>query len=335
MSGVNEDLSMPMTALHAEKLPVWAAALNDFALSPLMAESERDFHGRVDRFRSPRGISFSMLESGPQRLSPLDGRTEDEIFWLSMILDGNSVLLCEDGPTPLAPGDILYGKRGAEGSLDIRTPFRMAMVNIPTALLAQASLVPLPTRIVHLRDRAGTTHVLGAMLAAVAESIDRLDDAGSFAIEGALVQLVVSSLFDHTGIVPLGGLASSRAATLRRIWQSIELRLHDSDLALATVAAEHRLSTRYVQLLFEESGQTFRGHVRARRLEKCRDALADPLNANVSITEICLHWGFGDSASFSRAFRDAYGCTPSEYRRHAIGRRSVDGRLRGLTPTGS
>ena len=101
--------------------------------------------------------------------------------------------------------------------------------------------------------------------------------------------------------------------------------------SLATIAAEHRLSTRYVQLLFEESGTTFRGHVRARRLEKCREALADPLNANVSITEICLHWGFGDSASFSRAFRDAYDCTPTAYRRAAIGRRGVGGRLRGVT----
>jgi AraC-like DNA-binding protein len=323
---------MPMTALHAEKLPAWAAALTDFAISPRIAGGEGEFRGCVNRFRSPRGISFSILESGPQRLSPMEGRAEDEIFWLSMVLDGQSALLRDDqAPAPLAPGDILYGKRGAAGSLDIRTPFRMAMANIPTALLAQASLVPLPTRIVHLRNRKGTSRVLGAMLGAIAESIDQLDDAGSFAIEGALVQLVVSTLFDDTGIVPLGGLASSRAATLRRIWQSIELRLQDGGLTLATIAGEHRLSTRYVQLLFEESGQTFRGHVRARRLEKCREALADPLNANVSITEICLHWGFGDSASFSRAFREAYDCTPSGYRRTAIGRRSIDGRLRGLT----
>ena len=331
MSGVNEDGWMTTIALYAEKLPAWAAALNDFALSPRLAGGDGAFHGRVERFRSPRGISFSMLESGPQRLQPMDDR-RDEIFWLSMVLEGQSTLLRDgDAPSPLAPGDILYGKRGADGALDIRTPFRMAMVNIPTALLAQASLVPLPTRIVHLRNRAGTTRVLGAMLAAVAESLDQLDDAGSFAIEGALVQLVVSTLFDHTGLVPLGGLASSRAAVLRRIWQSVEQRLADGDLALATIAAEHRLSTRYVQLLFEESGTTFRGHVRARRLEKCREALSDPLNANVSITEICLHWGFGDSASFSRAFRDAYDCTPTAYRRASIGRRSVDRRLRGVT----
>lgn len=332
MSGVSKDLSMPMTALRAEQLPAWQAALNDFALSPRITGSDKHFHGRVDRFRSPRGISFSTLESGPQRLSPIDDR-RDEIFWLSMILDGQSTLIrAANEPARLAPGDILYGKRGAAGALDIRTPFRMAMVNIPTALLAQACLVPLPTSVVHLRNRAGNSRVLGAMLTAVADSIDQLDDAGSFAIEGALVQLVVGTLFDHTGLVPLGGLASSRAATLRRIWQSIEQRLADSTLALASIAAQHRLSIRYVQLLFEESGQTFRGHVRARRLEKCREALADPLNANVSITEICLHWGFGDSASFSRAFRDAYDRTPSDYRRQLAGRRCVDGRLAGLAP---
>lgn len=319
---------MPMTALRAEQLPVWRDALTDFALSPRLPDTPA-FRGRLDRFRSPRGISFSILESGPQWLVPEEGRAAD-VFWLAMVLDGDATLLRQGEKGAVAPGDILYGKRGAEGSLDFHTPFRMAMANIPAEMLMRASLVPLPTRIVHLRDRPGTMRVLGALLSATAESVDQLDDAGTFAIEGALVQLVISALFDDTGLAPLGGLASVRASALQRIWQSIEQRLHDPDLAIAEIAAAHRLSVRYVQLLFEENGQTFRGHVRARRLEKCRAALADPLNANVSITEICLHWGFGDSATFSRAFRQAFDCTPSHYRRAAAGRGTTAGRLRGV-----
>lgn len=327
---------MSMTAFRAEHLPAparltaWRSALTNFAIVPGITGSPEAFCGRVDNFRSPRGISFSILESGPQRLAPTPGQVDD-IYWLSIVLDGESAIEIEGESTELAAGDILYGKRGAAGVLDIRTPFRMLNATIPAEVLARFTLVPLPMQVVRLDGDAGANRVLGALLNGIAASIDRLDDAGAFAIEGALVQLLVNSLFEGTGALPLGGVASARAALLRRIWQSIETRLHDSDLCLADIATEHRLSTRYIQLLFEEYGQSFRSHVRQRRLEKCRADLGNPLNANISITEICLHWGFGDSASFSRAFRDAYDCSPSGFRREALGNRDIKKRLYGLT----
>lgn len=327
---------MPMTSFRSDRLPPtaripgWRETLTDFALLSAVDDGPERFCGHVAGFRSPRGISFSIVESGPQQLSPIADR-HDAVFWLSMVLDGQSSLLLGDVRIAVAPGDLLFGKRGAAGILDIQTPFRMAMANIPAPLLERASLVPLPMQLVHLRDGPGPVHVLGATLAAVTASIDRLDDASTLAMEAAIVQLLLSSLFDDTGLNPLGGIATARAAALRRICRSIERRLHDHALKLATIAAEERVSTRYVQSLFEESGQTFRDHVRTRRLEKARCALADPLNDNISITAICLHWGFSDSASFSRAFRDAYACSPSAYRRRMRGGdRLFAGRLRGL-----
>ncbi|WP_260923608.1 AraC family transcriptional regulator [Novosphingobium sp. 9] len=315
----------------AARLSGWCGALSDFAITTDCALASAEAReASVAQFRSPRGISFSALEGGAQTFAPMAERN-DAVFWLTMVTRGTATLKVDGRPVSVAPGDVLFARRGAPGELEMHGDFRIAMANIPADLLARASLVSLPVNLIHLKDAPGPVRVLGAMLAAVTESIERLDEASALAMETALVQLLLGSLFDDPARNPLGGLASVRAGALRRICRSIEENLHDGELSLSSVAKMHRVSVRYVQMLFAESGHTFRGHLRTRRLERCREALGDPHQKNASLTEICLNWGFGDSASFSRAFREEYGCTPSSYRSEALGaaRNSVD-RLRNV-----
>ncbi len=55
----------------------------------------------------------------------------------------------------------------------------------------------------------------------------------------------------------------------------------------------------------------------AQRIEACCTDLADPRQATRAITDIALDRGFTSLAHFSRVFRAATGCTPSDYRRRA------------------
>ena len=48
--------------------------------------------------------------------------------------------------------------------------------------------------------------------------------------------------------------------------------------------------------------------------------LADPVQREVPILTIALDAGFGSLGPFNRAFRDAEGMTPSEYRKQGVGR---------------
>ena len=57
--------------------------------------------------------------------------------------------------------------------------------------------------------------------------------------------------------------------------------------------------------------------LRTRRLEACRRDLADPALADRTVAEIARRRGWSDPARFSRRFREAYGCAPSELRRSA------------------
>lgn len=293
----------------------WNDNLSAFAIDATGAPDGVGFKGRIDHCAMPSGLSFTLLEShAVQRIASTPGKIGD-VFWLSVILSGASRLDLGKGAFDIVPGDILYGKRGAPSSLDISTDFRTLLVNIPASLMDRKLLLPLPNKAIHVSATSGIGRVFSGLLSAVADSFDDINDMLVGSLEASLPQFLLGCLFGQAGDNLRGGTVAVRAGVLQRIWRTIEARLEDAELSLADVAAEHGLSVRYVQKLFEESGQSFTNYLRKRRLEQARADLANPLNIDVSITSICFRWGFNDAATFSRAFRDEFDQSPREYRR--------------------
>lgn len=312
---------MQRSYFHTESLPserrwqAWNDNLSEFAIDATGALEGAGFEGRIDHCVMPSGLSFTLLEShAPQRISSTPGKVGD-VFWLAVSLSGASRLDLGEGAFDMVPGDILYGKRGAPSSLDISTEFRTLLVNIPASLMDRKLLLPLPNKAIHVSATSGIGRVFSGLLSAVAESFDDINDMLAGSIEAALPQFLLGSLFGEGADQLRGGSVAVRAGVLQRIWRRIEARLEDPDVSLADVAAEQGLSVRYVQKLFEESGQSFTNYLRKRRLEQSRADLANQLNVDISITSICFRWGFNDAATFSRAFREEFGQSPREYRR--------------------
>ena len=111
----------------------------------------------------------------------------------------------------------------------------------------------------------------------------------------------------------------SRAEMLLRIESFIEANLGDPALDPDAVARANFISRRYLHKLFEGEGASVCGWIRSARLERCRSELADPAHAHETILEIASRWGLPVPQHFSRLFRHAYGCSPSEFRRAAAG----------------
>ena len=108
---------------------------------------------------------------------------------------------------------------------------------------------------------------------------------------------------------------TQRGALQAQIHEFIQQRLGDPRLCPDIIAAAHRVSTRYLHLLFQEQGLTpVAGWIRERRLERCRHDLANPSQQGRPIHAIAARWGFPDPAHFSRTFRTAYGMSPRDYR---------------------
>jgi AraC-like DNA-binding protein len=90
----------------------------------------------------------------------------------------------------------------------------------------------------------------------------------------------------------------------------------DETLSIGALAArldlpEHRLR----RLINGHLGhRNFAAYLNGFRLAEVKAALADPTQRDVPILTIALDAGFGSLAPFNRAFRDAEGMTPTEYR---------------------
>ena len=91
-----------------------------------------------------------------------------------------------------------------------------------------------------------------------------------------------------------------------------------SNEALTLEYLSHKLgySDFYISRKFREiSGMQFRDYLRYRRLAF---ALKEVRDTTQGLLDIALNYGFSSNEAFTRAFKEAYGITPSEYRQKPI-----------------
>ncbi|PCJ34168.1 MAG: AraC family transcriptional regulator [Alphaproteobacteria bacterium] len=292
----------------------WVRAMSRLYLPIGHIASTGRFRGAVSCISSPLGIEFALIDADPQEISGHYAEQEEAI-WLTMLLDGQAMLVNDGISLKLTPGDVIYGPTGIGATLNFTTPFRQIFIKVPRLAINPLLMSPLSLKIGQLPGQQGINHVLSGMLRSLANAIDDISDTQLRPVELALTELLLTCIADQNGIQAIGSAANIRADNLHRICQTIETLLSDPDLTSAHVAERHGVSLRYLQKIFTLADNTFSNYVRTRRLERCRADLVSPLYSQISITEICFRWGFNSSAYFSRSFRDAYGVSPREYRR--------------------
>jgi AraC-like DNA-binding protein len=278
--------------------------MKDILTTPVM-------HGRVTVATTPMGCEFAVVEAGPQVYS---GRSAGQTtaIWLGVLLDGLGSLDADGVTTEVGPHAIIFGSAGVESTLRLRSDFRLLIVKIPS-VAAQRLISPLGRRVGLLPGDVGIERIFHGLLANTALRIADLSGDQFRPIEQSMIEFLVACLAEG-GIEAKGGASGARASHLKRICQKIETLLHDPDLSLAKVAAEHGVSPRYVQKLFTQNDQTFSAYLKLRRLSRCHTELISPIFGQLSISEIGFRWGFNDAAHFSRSFRDQYGLSPREHR---------------------
>jgi AraC-like DNA-binding protein len=110
----------------------------------------------------------------------------------------------------------------------------------------------------------------------------------------------------------------SHAEILLDIQAYIDANLGDPALDPDGIARASFISTRYLHKLFEDERTSVCQWIRTTRLERCRHDLADPALGHLTILAIASRWGLPGPQHFSRLFRAAYGCSPSDYRRRSL-----------------
>lgn len=241
--------------------------------------------------------------------------TADAWEWLLILqLEGRSRTVHPNPGLDLQPATLLL--------LDARRVTRMELTGRSRLLCVclPCGLHPSKPRGVHLPGGVidGLTGI-GAILRRLVLSLDslsgRLSAAEQEGLRMTLTDLALVALGnDVTARMTSPEQRSSHSLALAQLQRSIEECLSDPCLSPAYVAARNGISLRQVHRLFRQSGTSFGAFVRMRRLERCRDDLADPGLSDLPMTEIAFRWGFSDSSHFSRCFRAAFGCTARDFR---------------------
>lgn len=248
--------------------------------------------------RTPRGIQ----RSDPHHLK------------LGVQVRGRCVLEQEGREVALVPGDlVLY---------DTSRPYRLSFDEAFETLVAMfpRRLLRVPDRSVdtvtarRVSGRRGVGAAVRPFLDALTRQLDQDDVTPSTRLSDAVLDLLAATLADELDCGSVVPEDTYRRALFLRVLSFIDAGLDDPDLNVAGIARAHHVSVRYLHKLFEDEGRTVMGHVRQRRLERCRRDLEDPVLRDTPISEVAGRWGLCNPAAFSRAFRRVYGMSPSDWR---------------------
>jgi AraC-like DNA-binding protein len=300
----------------ADRIQDWCSIVGD-SFVPLLVSSDRPegFHGRM-RSRVLGQISVVEVTAGPHtvtRTPALIAASDKRFFKLSIQLSGHGMLDQDHRRADLGPGDMAIYDTNRPYTLAFDGDFRSlvlmfppGLLDLPTEAMAQVTAIRIP-------GDAGLGQLISPFLVRLADNLEALSGTNGLRLARNALDLV-TTLFNGELDAIIDSGKDPHLLLLGRIHDYIETNLGNPDLGPAMIAAGHYISTRHLHDLFQEIGTTVASSIRARRLERCRRDLSDPVLAGRPVTAIAARWGFVDAAHFSRIFRAAFGDSPTGYR---------------------
>ncbi|MEU3860115.1 helix-turn-helix domain-containing protein [Streptomyces sp. NPDC028722] len=282
-----------------------------------------DFHGAIASGTFGT-VQLAAVQAGPhsvERTARLAGKATFTPLYLTCVLDGE-VRLSQGERTAVARTGNLF-------SYDSSRPFRMSMRR-PIHMVS----VKFDHRLVDLR--AGLEHPLGAavwcgakgasvllagLLRSAAPHMAEFDTAVADQLGSSVASLVTAVCAEKLGTAGRDP-AAARQALLHRVKTFARARLNCPELSPGLLARSHNISLRYLQLLFQEENTSPALWIRNERLARCRDDLADPRTAHLTVAGVAERWGLDSASHFSKLFRERYGLTPREWRRQSLSSRA-------------
>jgi AraC-like DNA-binding protein len=299
------------TTTSTDRLDVWRDLIREhFVALDIRAERRDAFSGAV-RTTELGHLKVASVRSGTQgcnRTPGLARRDPDVYLQVGLLTQGGARLTQDRREAVLAPGDFAVYETDRPFHWGFTGEWEFLVFTWPRAAIALDSSASqqLTARTLHGGDGLGG--IVGRMLRDLVVTPPQLSTPGAVRLADEVAELVTTVAGEQ---LPAASPTGAADDLLRRIDTYITLHLADPDLGPASVAAAHFVSTRHLHRLFAQRGSTVAREIQRLRLERCRRELVDPTR---SITDVSRQWGFTDLATFSRAFRGAYGLSPSAWR---------------------
>lgn len=294
-----------------ERFAYWRDAICD-AYVPLQPErgAAGGFDGRIDGLVLP-ALHASTVTADAHRVHlTAAGRARQKgcPFFVNLMLEGAAVATQSGRTEQAGAGDIYVVDCDGDWEVDFRSRFSMFCIEIDEGLLrprlGRRGRLSSPV----IRGHEGPGRILARYMNLLRELPPQ-----DLAQMHTLMVDHCSDLLARAHIAGDGAApARVREQTLQRILALVQRRLGDPQLSPESACAELRMSRSYLFKLLSDAGMSFSAHVRQRRLEECRRALRQEPQRLVS--DIAAAWGFDDLASFSRAYRQRFGESPTQTR---------------------
>lgn len=291
-----------------ERCAYWREAVcREFvALDPVPRCPERSFYGRIQsRSLGPLTIAdiraaAQLVRRGPREID----HTPGSYYYLITQVAGVGHIEQFGERVSLLAGDAAIVDPRYPYALSFDDEFRQLNLSIPIDCVSKLCRNRAPVG-VPLKN-------VGPLLSAYLNvlNIPRENTGGDYyELAIANIMEMISLLGSH---VPLRRRETDQR--LQKITCYIRDNYRDPLLCPARAAAASNVSVRLLHKLFADSGLTFGGCLRTLRLEQARLELARA-SRGLSVTDIAMDNGFESLSSFSRAFRQRFGMSPTEYQK--------------------
>jgi AraC-like DNA-binding protein len=296
---------------------------NDAACNSLTAQTAepinaRTFSGRMVRadIGELRFVEFTSDAAVVRRSRAHIARSTEATYLVRFQLESESV--CSQGgeDVRLQPGDFSLCDSSRPYQLTFRNPVSILTLRVNKNILKRyvgspESLVSLP-----MRGNSGAGLLASRVIREIWQSsAQALMPAVAPRLANVVLELIASA---YVGVGRINVDRSCLGTAMRlRILDFIEQSLCNPDLSPALIAHALKISSRHVHRLFAHDGDTVARYILRHRLDKCRESLANPLLAGLSLTYICTEYGFRSLPHFSRVFHEEFGMAPREFRRVA------------------
>lgn len=305
----------------------WQSLVSD-SFVPLDTEPQRrgGFRGTISA-RDYDSVVMSHVSANPHAVlrtpslisadtgSGSQGSGGSNYYKVSLQLKGHGLLIQDGREVSLAPGSLAIYDTSRPYTLSFDCDFSSYVMMFPQ------SRVNLPTDTVRqlTATSIGADHQLGAVATQIITQagamLPTLSRSVGIRLAGNVVDLLTTVMADELSVAEAPG---ERQQLWSQIAGYIDVNLCDPQLTPSTIAAAHFMSVRALHQIFEGSGETVSSEIRRRRIARCRQDLADPLQAQVPVAAIGARWGLSDPAHFSRLFRSVVGEPPAAFRRRAL-----------------
>ena len=265
-----------------------------------------------------------------RRTAGMVRRSDQENYHLTIVLSGSMAMERDAGRTAaFGPGDLHMIDSSA--ALELRAVAPRATSREAERVEALGidfprSLLPLPPH--RVRDlfgrgfsgREGTGALLSEFLLGLGRQAAVLGSAEAPRLGAVAVDLVAAWLARELDAEAALPEHSRHRAMMESVRAFVRQNLHDPELTPSLVAAAHHVSVSYLHRVFAQQlpGETLAAWIRGQRLARAHRDLADPALRATAIHTIAARWGIPRAGDFSRAFRAAYGLSPSAHRHQAL-----------------